>query len=83
MSQRLVVALEDNLLAVPTQFLFEKFAVCVNHLVQTADVGVHVFALADNFANVVLYITSKPGPVSFSTAKRGEVVEIRMSPLKL
>src|ERR1700690_306559 len=53
--------------AVPAQAL-EQFAICLDHLVEAADIGVHVFlfvvvvAMADDFLDVLLDIAAQAPP---------------------
>ena len=77
-SENSIVALEDDLLAVPAKLFLEQFAVGIDHLVQSADVGLHVAALTNNLANVVLNVASKSWPIVATAAQSRQVVEVGM-----
>src|SRR5450755_1590012 len=74
-----VVPLEDDLLAVPAKVFLEQFAVGIHHLVQAADVGVHVMAIAHDLAQVVLNVSVKSFPIFGAAAERWQIVEVGMS----
>src|SRR5271165_6996213 len=71
-----VVSLEDDLLAVPAELLLKQLAVGVDHLVQAADVGLHVTTSSDDVEHVVLNVTAKSLPFVSATAECRNIVEV-------
>src|SRR5437588_7161203 len=76
-----VVALEDDLLFVPAELLHQQFAVGGDHVVQAADVGVHVGAFFErarehDLFHVLLDIAALARPGVFGAANGDEVMEV-------
>src|ERR1017187_9598801 len=78
MSSRSVIPLEHDLLAVPAHLFFEQLATGVHHLMQAADVRLHLAAASDDLAQVVLHIAAAAGPKLAAAAERWHIVEVRV-----
>ena len=77
----LVVPLEHDLLAVPAQLFLKQLAIRVHHLMQAANVSLHVGAAGDNLAHVVLHVAAAACPKIAAAAERRNVMEVRVFPL--
>src|SRR5260370_23450276 len=74
-STRSVVFFVTNRSSIPTQTL-KQFAVRLDHLVEAAEVGVHVGAGSRDFGQMFLDISSEAFPLGRATAQRGEKMKV-------
>src|ERR1700730_5517729 len=61
--------------SIPTQTL-QQFPVRLDHLVEAADVGVHVGAGSNDFGQMFLHVSSHPFPLGSATAQRGQKMKV-------
>src|SRR5450631_33453 len=80
-----VVFLVTDRSPIPTQTL-QQLAVRFDHLVETADVGVHVGTGSNDFGQMFLHVSSQPFPLWIGAAQRGKEMKLGMvggEPFKL
>src|SRR5689334_4701007 len=73
-----VVLLVQDRFPVPAQ-AFEEFAIGFNHLIQAANVGMHVAAPLDDSRQVFLNISPQTWPVGGAAAEGWQILKIRMT----
>src|SRR4029077_18499951 len=61
--------------SIPTQTL-QQLAVRLDHLVEAADVGVHVATHSHDFSQMLLHVSSQPFPIGSGAAQRGQKMKI-------
>ena len=71
----LIVFLAANRLPVPLKRP-EQLAIGRHHLVEAANVSLHIAASANNFSDVVLNVPSQSAPVRSATAQRWHEMKI-------
>lgn len=84
--RRSVVAFEIDLLAVPAELVLQNVADAADHVIQAADIGLHLFpaiVLLQDLAEMVLDVAATPGPVLAAAAKGADVVEVLVLPGEL
>src|SRR5271166_4591488 len=62
---------------IPTQTL-QQLTVCLDHLVEAADVGVHAASHSHNFSEMLLHVSSQAFPVIIGATECGEKSKIVM-----
>src|SRR6185312_3024680 len=73
-----VVLLVQDRFPVPAQ-AFKEFAIGFNHLIQAANVGMHVVAPQDDPRQVFLNISPQTWPVGGAAAEGWQILKIRMT----
>ena len=61
----------------PSQPL-QQFAISLDHLVQPANVGVHLGSTLNDARNVFLNVTAQTFPFRTASAERRQIIEVRM-----
>src|SRR5207253_8033512 len=72
-----IILLIPNRLSIPSQRL-QQFAICLNHFVQPANIGVHFGAALNDARNVFLNVTAQPLPFRTASAERRQIIEVRV-----
>src|SRR4029077_14250890 len=70
-----VVFFVSNRSSIPAQTL-QQLAVRLDHLVEAADVGVHVGAGSYDFGQMFLHVSAEPFPIGSGAAQRGQKMKV-------
>src|SRR5450631_2651740 len=73
----LVVLLVKNRFSIPAQAL-QQLSIGLDHLVQTADVGVHVGATLDDPRDMFLDVSAQALPIGSAAAQSRQILKVRM-----